>query len=377
MTLRRVGLALLAPTAAFVLSLAVAAVALAATGHPPLAAFGEMLAFGTRLDSLISVANRAVPLYLAGLAVAVGFQMGLFNIGVEGQYRLAALLSAAAGAAIVLPPVLHVAVIVLVAVAVGATWAGIAGLLKVTRGVSEVISTIMLNYVATGLAAWLLAERLRETGAAGDLVPKTPEIAPSGLVPTLDPLLGAVGLQVPQGSNLQGFLVIAVLAGVAYWLLVWRTRFGFDLRASGINSAAAQASGVDARAMVVRTMLLSGALAGLVGVSQVVGFFGRYTLDFPTGLGFNGIAVALLGRNHPVGIAIGALLFGFLDRSAQILDLTGVPKEVVVILQGTIILSVVVAYEVVRRLVEAQEVRRAAEATGGAATGSAPLEAPA
>jgi simple sugar transport system permease protein len=114
--------------------------------------------------------------------------------------------------------------------------------------------------------------------------------------------------------------------------------------------------------MVMRTMLLSGAMAGLIGMPQLLGFFHRYTLDFPTGLGFTGLAVALLGRNHPAGIAAGALLFGFLGRSAEILDLTDVPKEIADIMQGTIILSVVVAYEVVDRMVRGQEARRAAAA---------------
>jgi simple sugar transport system permease protein len=142
---------------------------------------------------------------------------------------------------------------------------------------------------------------------------------------------------------------------------VWRTRFGFDLRASGLNPWAAQASGVDPKGMIVKAMLLSGGIAGLVGLSETLGYFHRYTLDFTTGLGFTGIAVALLGRNHPFGMAIGAFLFGFLSSSAQILDLDGIPKEIVGIMQGVILLSVVVAYEVVRRIRAAAEVRAAAE----------------
>ena len=121
--------------------------------------------------------------------------------------------------------------------------------------------------------------------------------------------------------------------------------------------------GVDPNRMVVTTMLLSGAIAGLIGMSDLFGYFHAYTLDFPTGLGFDGIAVALVGLNHPAGIAVGALLFGWVDRAAQILDLEGIPKEVIVITKGVIILSVVVAYEVVRRIVQTAEVRAAAEET--------------
>jgi simple sugar transport system permease protein len=169
----------------------------------------------------------------------------------------------------------------------------------------------------------------------------------------------SLGLETRQ--DLFGFVIVAILVGVLFYLIVWRTRFGYDLRASGTNPDAARVSGVDPNAMVIRTMLLSGAIAGLVGMSDLLGFFHQYTLDFPVGLGFTGIAVALVGRNHPVGIALAALLFGFIERSAQILDLEEIPKEIITIMQGVIILSVVIAYEVVRRLIQAQEVRAAAE----------------
>jgi len=152
---------------------------------------------------------------------------------------------------------------------------------------------------------------------------------------------------------------------------VWRTRFGYDLRASGLNPGAAEASGVNPKRMVVTTMLLSGALAGLVAMSPLLGFFFRYTQDFPTGFGFVGIGIALLGRNHPAGIAFGALLWSFLDRSQQVLQLIDQPKEVITIMQGVIILSIVVAYAVVERVVRTQQVRQAAQLTGGAATAGA------
>ena len=363
----RLVLGLVAPAAALVFALAVSSLALVASGNSPATAFSSMLDYGTQANTLISVVNRSVPLYLSALAVAVGFKMGLFNIGVEGQYRLAALLAAAAGAAVRLPAVLHVALIVAVGVATGAAWAGVAGVLKVTRGVHEVISTIMLNFVATGLSAYLLGNYLREESA--DLNVKTPEVPASGRLPSLNPLLEAVGVDVPRGSDLYGFVVLAALVGLGFYLLVWRTRFGYDLRASGVNPWAARASGVDPNAMVVRTMLLSGALAGLVGLSQLLGFFNRYSFDFPSGLGFSGIAVALLGRNNPVGMAAGALLFGFMSRSAQVLDLEDIPKEIVDIMQGSILLSVVVAYEVVRRAVAAREAKAVAGRAPRAAAG--------
>lgn len=346
---------LLVPISAIVLAFAVSSIALIAIGENPMDAFRSMFEYGVRSNSLVSMINRAVPLYVAGLAVAIGFKMNLFNIGVEGQYRLAALLAAAVGGAVVLPAPLHIALIMVVAMVVGAGWAGIAGVLKVKRGVHEVVSTIMLNYISTGVGAYLLANYLRkpQSGSA-DLIIATPPIEKSGQLP---PLFAS------GGDELHSFVIIAVVLGILVYVMIWRTRFGFDLRASGINPGAAQASGVNSNRMVVTTMLISGSIAGLIGMSDLFGFFHSYTLDFPVGLGFDGIAVALVGLNHPAGIAVAALLFGWVDRAAQILDLEGIPKEVIVITKGVIILSVVVAYEVVRRLVQAREVKAAAEET--------------
>jgi simple sugar transport system permease protein len=352
--LRRLGLAVMAPALAIAIAVTVSSAVLIASGDKPLDIYSTMWDFGTQTNSIVSMVNRAVPYYISGLAVAVGFKMNLFNIGVEGQYYLAGILAAVVGAWLDLPAPLHVACICIVAMAVGAAWAGIAGVLKATRGVNEVISTIMLNnIVLLGLGAWLLT-RFRESETGGSLQIATERLPESALMPNLNGWLDAIGIDVPQGSRLTGFLLVAILAGVAFHVLLQRTRFGYDLRASGHNAWAATSSGIDAKAMVVKAMLLSGAFAGLVGMSYLLGDFGRFSGDFPTGLGFTGIAVALLGRNHPVGIALGALLWGFLERSAQRLDLEDVPKEIVVIMQGTIVLSVVVAYEIVRRIKQAQ-----------------------
>ncbi len=348
MTVRRVALSAAAPALAIVIAMTVSSLVLLSSGDNPLEVYDTMWSFGTQLSSIISMVNRAVPYYLAGLAVAVGFKMNLFNIGVEGQYYLAVIIAAAAGAAVDLPSPIHVAFICLVACLVGAAWAGIAGVLKATRGVNEVISTIMLNnIVLLGLGAWLVA---RFRADDGGLQVVTEDLPASGRMPNLNGWLDALGFDVPAGSRLTGFVLVAMAVGVAYYVILWRTRFGYDLRASGLNPWAAASSGVDPKGMAVKAMLVSGALAGLVGMSYLLGDFGRYTGDFPTGLGFTGIAVALLGRNHPVGIALGALLWGFMERAAQRLDLEGVPKEIVVIMQATIVLSVVVAYEIVRRV---------------------------
>jgi simple sugar transport system permease protein len=205
-----------------------------------------------------------------------------------------------------------------------------------------VISTIMLNFIATGLVAYLLAPGRLAVTTTGSNNIGTKQIPPSGRV-------GGLELVPDSPLKVYGLIVLAVAAGFAYWFLIERTRFGFELRATGLNEEAAVASGVNVKRMVLISMLISGAVAGLVGMPQLLGSSYTYSLDFPAGLGFTGIAIALLGRNTAVGVAIGALLFGFLDNASQILDLEGVAKEIVLITQGVIVLSVVIAYELVRR----------------------------
>ncbi|HEY6629164.1 MAG TPA: ABC transporter permease [Acidimicrobiia bacterium] len=353
--------AVVAPLLALIIAFGIAAIALLLVGIDPIQAYKEMITFGTTTASLIITVNDAIPLFVSALAVAVGFKMGLFNIGVEGAYLLAALVGAYVGALYSITPVLHVLSILLVCVAVGAVWALIPALLKVKRGVHEVISTIMLNFIAFSLSAWLFLNVFKAESAgltiATDLIPET------GWIPSLNPVLGWFGIEPRAGSELHGFLIIAIFLGIGYHYLVNKSRFGYDLRASGINPSAANASGVDPKAMVIKTMLISGGLAGLVGVSQLLGFYHQYPQDFPAGYGFSGIAVALLGRNNPVGMAFGALLFGFMNRSSLILDLKDVPKEIVTIIQGIVVLAVVIVYEVISRYVQRRTVAAAARAT--------------
>jgi simple sugar transport system permease protein len=351
---RRVALALAAPLLAFAISLVVSALVLEAAGYSSTDAFSAMIERGGRSITIFRVLNPTGPYYLAGVAVAIGFKMNIFNIGVEGQYRLAALITGAwAGSQFAghLPAPLHVLSGLVVAMAVGAAWAGIAGVLKAYRGVSEVISTIMLNAIAVALSAYLLATYLRAPRRdANDLTVGTREIPSSGRFPLLNRPLEALGVEIPQAGRLSSYLLLAVLVGVAYYVLVWRSRFGYDLRATGLNADAARASGVDPKRMILTTMLLSGGVAGLVGLSSMMTEAGRYTSDVVVGgLGFTGIAVALLGRNNPVGIAIAALLFAYLDQASLALNFEDIPKEIVAIMQGVIVLAVVIAYEIVRR----------------------------
>lgn len=335
-------LSLAAPILAIVFAGLITSVVLLLTDAPPLETLGIMADYGVQPRSIVLTLNSATTFYLSALAVAIGFRMNLFNIGVDGQYRLAALVAAAVGGAIVLPAPLHIALIVVVAMLVGAGWAAVAGLLKVRRGVSEVISTIMLNAIATALGAWLLNKERLAVEVWGSNNIGTRPLGPSAQVP---------GLAIVPGTEAKvfGLVVLAVVMGIMYHVLLNRTRFGFDLRATGRSESAAVASGVNVKRMVLIAMTLSGAMAGLVGMPQLLGASYSYSLDFPTGLGFTGIAIALLGRNNPVGIAFGALLWAFLDTSSSILQLHDISPEIVMIMQGTIVLSVIIAYELVHR----------------------------
>jgi general nucleoside transport system permease protein len=370
--LRRAGLALFGPALAIVVALVAFLIVIALIGKDPINALRVVTDLGDtpsqQTQSIVVILNRAVPLFLAGLAVSIAFRMGLFNIGVEGQYRLATIMAAAAGAAVALPAPLHVLLIIVVAMLVGALWAGIVAVLKVTRGVSEVISSIMLNFVALGLASFLLTGPFLGSGAGASIV-TTKTIPESGWFPGLNGVLTGLGLAEPR-SELYGFLLVAIVVGVLTAVLLKRTRFGFDLRATGLSPSAARASGVDARGMVVKTMLLSGAVAGLIGLPELLGDAHEFGTEFTAGLGFLGIAVALLGRNSPLGIAVAALLFAFLDRAALPLQFADIPSSVVTIIQGTIVLAVVIANEIARRLALRSAERAASSATSPPADGA-------
>jgi general nucleoside transport system permease protein len=353
--LNRLVLNVVAALLAGLFAAAVTSLILWARGDSPSFVISQMWHYGTQPSSEVTILNSATVYYLSALAVAIGFRMNLFNIGVDGQYRLAAMLAGAFGGAVALPTGLHQIAIIVVAMLVGASWAGLVAVLKVTRGVSEVISSIMLNFIATGLIAYLMRPTiLGHRSGANDIT--TEPIPKSGQVP-------GVNLISSAGTKVYGLIFLAIGMGVLFHVVVNHTRFGFDLRATGRSSSAAQASGVSVKKMIVITLLLSGAMAGLVGMPALLGDSYSYSsITFQTGLGFTGIAIALLGRNNPVGIAFAAVLWAFLDQSAQILDINGIPKEIVQITQGVVVLSVVIAYELVRRAALARQQRRVGRA---------------
>ncbi|MEE1817283.1 ABC transporter permease [Streptomyces sp. NPDC004288] len=347
------------PVLALVTSFVLTVLVLLATGLDPIEPIRLMIENAGYSDVQVLIVNQTGIYYLAALAVAIGFRMNLFNIGVEGQYRLAAMVSALVGAAVELPGPLHILLIVVVAIATGALWAGIAGILKTTRGVSEVVSTIMLNAITTSLVAWLILPKNFGVQPAGSNDLTTGQIAESGWFP---------GIDMGDGGQIYGFTFVALALGVVYWFVINRTRFGFDLRATGESESAAQASGVDAKKMILTAMLISGGLAGLAGMPILLGESHTYSLAFPVNVGFTAITVALLGRNHPVGILFSALLFAFLDKASSNLDVSGYPKEITQIMQGIIVIAVVVSYELVRRYGTRRQQQKVGEelAAGGA-----------
>lgn len=351
--LKRLALAAAAPVLALVAAFLITSLVLVVAGDSVGGVWGQILSV-PEPRILTNIVNSATVYYLSGVAVAIGFRMNLFNIGVDGQYRVASFAAAVVAGEAWLPGWLNTAAAVLAAMLVGAAWAGIAGLLRVTRGVSEVISTIMLNSIATALVAYLLRKAAVED--PGSNIVATKQIPEGSRIPGFTLVPGAP-------NEVYGFVFVAVVVGVAYWLVINKTRFGFDLRATGQSETAAVASGIDVKKMILVSMLLSGAVAGLVGLPILFGEAFAYGSTFQSGLGFAGIAIALLGRNHPVGIALGALLFAFLDEQSNPLQiLLDVSPDIVKITQGTIVLTVVVAYEVVRRYGVRLEQRQVAAA---------------
>lgn len=357
--MRKLALNLAAPVGAICLTLVICAAVLLAFGSDPVAAFTDMLGHASKLESQIDLLNRATPLFLSGVAAAIGFRMNLFNIGVEGQYLLAALVAAHLGSMVNLPAPLHIAFIFVVAMVVGGAWAGFAGFLKVTRGVDVVISTIMLNFIArSGLIAWgVKAWQADVDLSTSSLGLGTTPIPESGLLGDLNGFVELFTREIAASRHLTSMLIVAIIVGVGYWFLLAKTRFGFDLRASGLNPFAAKAGGVPPKKMLITAMVLSGMIAGLVGLPEVMEI-AKFRPNQIQGLGFAGIAVALLGRNHPVGIAFAALLFAFLDTSSGVLQTTKTAsREIIVIMQGVILLSSVIAYELSRRVREREEAR--------------------
>ena len=283
------------------------------------------------LDALRPFSESLVistPYILAGLAVALGFRGGLFNIGAEGQLFVGGLASVYVGYAISgLPAAVHLPLAMLAGIVAGALWGAVPGLLKARTGAHEVINTIMMNYIAFRLTDYLLQGPM----ARPDGLPITPEIQPSAYLPALLPR--------PVRLHVGFFLALAV-AALVYWFL-WKTTRGFEIRMTGANPRAARYAGVRTTGITVLTLALSGALAGLAGANQVLGLDHRMVRAFSSGYGFDSIALALLGNSHPVGVVLSSLLFGFLrGGAARMQSVASVPVEIIRIIQALVIIFI-------------------------------------
>jgi len=278
----------------------------------------------------------ATPLIFTGLAVALAFRCGLLNIGAEGQLVVGAFAAAWAGITFAsLPAVALVPLAFLAAMAAGSFWGAVPGVLRARFGAHEVITTIMMNFIAVALASYFTQYHYK---VEGDAILQTAPIGEGGQIPRLGRFIPGL----PERIPLNVAFLLALAACVVVWIFLWKTRWGFAIRATGANPAAAEYGGISTGRQIVLAMAVSGALAGMVGINDVLGYRYRYYDGFSAGFGFTGIAVALLGRNHPAGVALAALLFGAFLRGGLFVDIftEHVSKDLVLVLQAVIILFV-------------------------------------
>ncbi|MBJ3776779.1 ABC transporter permease [Acuticoccus mangrovi] len=327
------------PAINLVLAFLVAGAVVAIIGENPWRAFLVMIegAF-VYPGSLGYTLYYATNFIFTGLAVAVAYHARLFNIGGEGQAAIGGL-----GIALVclaldpyLPGVLVIPIAIAAAALFGAGWAFLPGFLQATRGSHVVITTIMFNFIAAGVLVSLLTGPLIRPGQS---TPQTRNIAEGATLPKVHEILRAMGFDAAS-SPLNLSLLFALVAAVGVWVLVWRTPFGYRLRTLGESEPAARYAGVAVPRTIVIAMMISGALAGMMAINDVLGAQEKLVLNFTAGYGFTGIAVALMGRGHPVGIVMASLLFGALYQGGAELsfEFRTIDREMVLVIQGLIIL---------------------------------------
>jgi general nucleoside transport system permease protein len=346
-------------------ALVVAGLVVLAIGEPPLKAL-RILVLGSLgyADAIGYTLYYATGFVCTGLAVAIAFHGGLFNIGAEGQAYIGGL-----GVTLVclwldwLPFPLLLPLAIAAALLFGAAWAAIPAVLQAYRGSHIVVTTIMFNYIAAALMTWLLVEVLIKPGQQA---PETREFLPATWLPFAHEALAALGIRIPQSPLNLSFLVALLFAGLV-WAFLWRTRWGYEIRVVGHNPTAAIYGGVSPERTTVFALLISGALAGLFALNEVMGVHHRLLMNFTGGAGFVGIAVALMGRNHPFGICVAALLFGALYQGSSELsfEMPAINREMVVVIQGLVILFCGALENLFRDPIEAIFRRRSLAAAAG------------
>ncbi len=328
----------LVPLISLLLAAILSALVILAIGEDPVAAVKLMIN-----GALGSTYGWGYTLYYAtnfmftGLAVAVAFHARLFNIGGEGQAMLGGL--GVALACLYIPwPHWSLALLgaTIGAALFGAMWAAIPAYLQAKRGSHIVITTIMFNFIAAAVLNYVLVNMLRPKGS---MDPATARFGETVLLPTLHEMLAPFGIEFSKSAPANVTLLVAVLACVAVWVLIWRTRLGYEIRAYGHSESAAKYAGISPVKITMIAMLISGGLAGMMAINNVMGEAERLVLNATEGAGFIGIAVALMGRSHPVGVFLAAILFGFLYQGGAELALwTTIPRELIVVIQALVIL---------------------------------------
>ena len=331
------------PLAAVLFAAVIGAIILIVSGANPITAYAALLngAFGS-LSSLGRTLEKATPLIFSGLAVAFAFKAGLFNIGAQGQLLFGAITAAALGFGIEgLPAIIHIPLALFGGGLAGALFGAIPGALKTFTGAHEVITTIMLNYIAINITDYLSDGPWKDT-SPGNIVARTPAILDSARIPAI----GGISI---------GF-ILAILFAILTWWLLWKTTVGFDIRTVGQNPSAAKYAGIKVARTVILTMVLSGFLAGIGGAIETQAVVGRYQPGFNVGLGFDGITIALLGKTHPIGVIPAALLVGMMKAGANQMQFTaGVAKEITDVIQA-LILFFVAADMIVRWVLRMREI---------------------
>lgn len=330
---------LLIPVLNIILALFVSGLIVLTIGVNPVEAVGIMINGAFGYDEAIGYTLYYTTNFIfTGLAVAVAFHASLFNIGGEGQAYVGGL-----GVGLIfllldgiLPAVLLIPLGIAMAALFGAAWAFIPAWLQAYRGSHIVITTIMFNFIAASLVVYLLVNVLI---APGSMSPETREFEQTAWLPFMHEFLAWFGINVTR-TPLNLSLFWALICCVLVWIYIWRTRWGYELRTSGFSEKAAVYAGVRPKKIIITAMCLSGALAGFVAVNEIMGVHHRLLLNFTAGYGFTGIAVALMGRNHPVGIVLASLLFGVLYQGGAELafEIPKISREMVVAIQGLIIL---------------------------------------
>jgi simple sugar transport system permease protein len=330
------------PLTAVLLASLIGAIILLFSGVNPLEAYWALIKGAVGSASTFNrTLEKATPLLLSGLAVAFAFKAGLFNIGAQGQLLLGALVSAWLGFAIKgLPPIIHAPLALLGGAIAGGLYGALPGALKTYTGAHEVITTIMLNYIAINITDYF-ADGPFKDATPGNVVARTPTILDSARI-------GEVGV-FPIG------FILAVLAAIVVWWLLWKTTIGFEIRTVGLNPHAAKYAGIRVARTVILTMVISGILAGLGGAIETQGIVGRFQPGFNVGLGFEGITVALLGKTHPFGVIPAALLVGAMQAGANQMQFSaGVPAEIIDVIQA-LILFFVAADMIVRWVIRSRQ----------------------